>query len=304
MPILKQVRTDRRRKESCWLNTFAANVTSQTGEDGILEKLFETIGAGSKWCVEFGAWDGRKFSNTSTLIADKDWSGVLIEGSAKKYPDLLATYAGNNRAICLNAIVRPEVGDGSLDSHLATTPIPKLFDLLSIDIDGNDYYVWQSTEIYRPRVVVIEFNPSIPNDVIFVQDRDLMVNQGCSLLALIGLGKAKGYELACVTNLNAIFLDAKEFPQLRIYDNSIDSMAFPACDAKYFDGYDGTLFHVGMNKLHWVKDVQIGAEDLQVIEPSRRGWYRRNQNVIAYRPGSPSSCRLNRSDAREVDLTT
>jgi hypothetical protein len=271
MPILRQVRVDRRKKESCWLNTFAANVTSQTGEDGILAKLFDEIGEGSKWCVEFGAWDGKKFSNTFSLIAEKDWSGVLIEGSAAKFSDLVATYADNTRAICLNAIVHPEAGNGSLDSYLATTPIPKTFDLLSIDVDGNDYYIWETTEIYRPRVVVIEFNPAIPNDVIFIQDRDLMINQGCSLRALVELGKAKGYELACATKFNGIFVDAKEFPQLRIYDNSVDAMSFPACDAKFFDGYDGTLFHVGMNRLHWMKAIEFGAEDLQILEPSRRG---------------------------------
>jgi hypothetical protein len=270
VPILKQKRRDRRKPDSCVLLEHAANVTSQSGEDGVLARIFAIIGERSRWCVEFGAWDGRKASNTYALIHDKGWSGVLIEGAEPKFRKLERTYAGNPRAVCLHGVVHPGDGAGSLDAHLDGTAIPKDFDLVSIDIDGNDYHVWESLVRHRPRVVVIEFNPCIPNDVLFVQDPDLRVNQGCSLLALVELGRRKGYELACVTESNGIFVDAGEFPALGIADNDIDAMAYPKCDAKYFDGYDGTLFHVGSLKLHWVKDVRFGPEDLQVIAPEQR----------------------------------
>lgn len=270
MPTLKQVRKDRRDARSCFLLEHAADVTSQSGEDGILRKLFELLGAPSRWCVEFGAWDGRKFSNTYNLLQNAGWSGVLIEGDPEKFTRLRKTYAENPRAVCLEGLVRAGDGPGSLEEFLRRTPIPKSFDLLSIDIDGNDYHVWEYLTRYRPRVVVIEFNPYIPNDVIFVQDLDPAINQGASLRALIELGRRKGYELACVTESNGIFVVADEYPRLGIPDNDIDLMAYPKCDGKYFDGYDGTLFHVGSLKLHWVKDVRFGPQDLQVIEPSRR----------------------------------
>jgi hypothetical protein len=133
-------------------------------------------------------------------------------------------------------------------------------------------------------VVVIEFNPCIPNDIIFVQDCDLSINQGCSLLALIELGRKKGYELACVTDSNAVFVGADDFPALGISDNSIDAMAFPRCDAKYFDGYDGTLFHVGSHKLHWVADARFGAEDLQILPPEQRKYRHAIVNAATGRP--------------------
>src|SRR5690242_19239935 len=102
MPILKQVRTDRRNKISCFLLDYASDVTSQSGEDGIIRKVFEIIGTSSRWCVEFGAWDGRKFSNTYNLIQNEQWSGVLIEGAQAKFQKLKRTYANNPLAVCIH----------------------------------------------------------------------------------------------------------------------------------------------------------------------------------------------------------
>lgn len=271
MPVIKQIRKNLRNRKSCWLAAHAANVTSQYGEDGIIAKLFELIGEQSRWCVELGAWDGKLYSNTYDLIANRGWSGVLIEGSADKFPELQRTHAGNPRAVCVNAIVQPSSGTGSLEAQLATTEIPRGFDLLSIDIDGNDYYLWESMTSYTPRLVVIEFNPMIPNDILFIQDRDIAINQGCSLRALIELGKTKGYELAAVTTTNAMFVTKGEFSKLGIADNDIDAMFFSVCDGKYFDGYDGTLYHVGSQRLHW-KRVEFDVDELQILWRAERGY--------------------------------
>ncbi len=270
MPVIKQIRTDLRNKKSCWLAAYAANVTSQSGEDGIIAKLFELIGEQSRWCVEFGAWDGKLFSNTYDLIANRGWSGVLIEGSQEKFADLKRTYAGNPRAVCVHAIVQPSSGADSLEAHLTTTELPRDFDLLSIDIDGNDYHVWESLTSYRPRLVVIEFNSVIPNDILFIQDPDIAINQGCSLRALIELGKRKGYELAATTSTNAMFVLKSEFGKLGIANNDIVAMFYSACDGKYFDGYDGTLYHIGSPRLHWKKHGEIGVDELQILWRAER----------------------------------
>lgn len=270
MPIIEQVKKDRRKPESCFLNKFSGNKTSQAGEDGILAKLFEIIAIESRWCVEFGAWDGKKYSNTYELIANQGWSGVLIEGSEEKFAELLKTYAGNDKAVCVNGMVLPHKGHDSLESHLERTPLPKRFDLLSIDVDGNDYHIWESMETYEPRVVVIEFNPTIPSDIVFVQDADISINQGCSLRALVELGKRKGYELACATTLNGIFVRSDEFGKLGIADNDIEAMARQAFDAKFFQGYDGTLYTFGLPKLMWRGGVPIAPDALQILKPEDR----------------------------------
>ena len=142
-----------------WLLEHASDVTSQNGEDGIIAKILEVIGTPRGWCVEFGAWDGRYLSNTHNLIANKDFYAVMIEGSATRFRDLMAAFKDNPKVYPVNAFVGFTEADG-LDAILARTPIPEEFDVLSIDIDGNDYHVWSAVTRYRPRVVVIEYNPT------------------------------------------------------------------------------------------------------------------------------------------------
>jgi hypothetical protein len=270
MPIINQIRQSRLDPKSTILIEFSKDVTSQCGEDGIREKIFEIIGTKNKWCVEFGAWDGKKYSNTYDLINNNGWNGILIEGNDERFVELSETYAHNELAHLVCQTVGFDPKSDSLDYILASVEnAPKNIDMISIDIDGNDYYIFESLVDFRPRVVIIEFNPSIPNDVFFVQDRDFTINQGCSLLALIELGKTKGYELVAATWFNAFFVVAEEFPKFDIADNSIDAMYTPFQDGRIFHGYDGTIFCVGMEKLLWHK-IEIAADALQILGPDQR----------------------------------
>ncbi|MBC8241655.1 MAG: hypothetical protein H8E30_14435 [Alphaproteobacteria bacterium] len=238
-------------EKSRYLRQYASDVTSQSGEDGILKHIFQIIGADNEWCVEFGAWDGKEYSNTYTLVAENGWNGVLIEAQAKRFKELEATYRGNDRAILINAFVGFDAEKDSIDYMLAKTDIPTNFDLIIIDIDGNDWHVWNSMQRYRPRVVVIEHNPTVQNDVIFIQELSPEVQQGCSLRALIMLGKSKGYELICTTNYNAIFVVEEEFSKFGIADNSIDAMHVPLMDGRIFHCYDTSVHCIGMPNLIW-----------------------------------------------------
>ena len=172
-----------------WLLDHAANKNSQFGEDGIIAKILDVIGEPTHWCVEFGAWDGRHLSNTYDLISSKDYSAVLIEGSESRHRELAARFKDNANVHAMHAFVGFGTNDG-LDTLLAETEIPQDFDLLSIDIDGNDYRAWKAVSHYRPRVVVIEYNPTVPSSVEFIQAADMSVNQGCSILSLKKLGSA------------------------------------------------------------------------------------------------------------------
>ena len=75
-------RVDRTKPESAFIRSFASNVTSQYGEDGMIAKIFEFIGVKNRWCVEFGAWDGKYLSNTWDLINNKGWSRFLLKATA------------------------------------------------------------------------------------------------------------------------------------------------------------------------------------------------------------------------------
>jgi hypothetical protein len=179
------------KRNDLWLTEYACNVTSQYGEDGIIEKVLETLGVNDKWCVEFGSWDGKACSNTYNLISEKGYSAVLIEGNRKRYKDLLKTFTCNDKVIMINKFVGFDKENG-LDSILKETSIPVDFDLLSIDIDGNDYHVWKAIEDYKPKAVVIEFNPTIHKTVEFVQPPDPRLQQGSSLLSITKLANSKG----------------------------------------------------------------------------------------------------------------
>jgi hypothetical protein len=255
--------------DSTWLRKHRGNVTSQCGEDGIIAKVFEIIKQHGKVCVEFGAWDGMKHSNTFALIKQRGWSGYLIESNAEKFKALQDTYRGHPNVELINRFVRLDKGDGTIDEILAEHKCPAEIDLLSIDIDGNDYYVWESMTEPTAKVVVIEFNPTVPNDVIFVQDRSFDVNQGCSLLALTVLAREKGYELVCATPLNAIFVRIEYFALFNIEDNSIDAMYQPGMNGRIFHGYDGTIHMVGMPRLGW-HEVHLTSENFQVLPPNLR----------------------------------
>jgi hypothetical protein len=238
-------------KSPTWLLDFRHNVFSQTGEDGIIEKILGTIGETDRWCVEFGAWDGKHLSNTRNLIEHHDYSAVLLEGSKEKFRQLEANCRHTEKVIPLNQYVG--FGDeDNLDKILSATPVPVDFDLLSIDIDGNDFHVWKAMSVYRPKVVCVEFNPTIPTEVRFVQRPDPRVNQGCSLLALVDLAKEKGYQLISVLPFNAFFVLGKYYGRFSLPDNRPAILRTDLSNITYiFSGYDGTLFLDGHRRLPW-----------------------------------------------------
>lgn len=233
-----------------WLAECAATVHSQFGEDGILAAVLATLPQRDGWCVEFGAWDGKHLSNTYRLIDEAGYSAVLIEADAKKFADLCRNFAAWDRVKPVNAYVGWDRASG-LDAVLPES-VPRDFDLLSIDIDGNDYHVWEAVEVYRPKVVIIEFNPTIATEVEFVQDRHPGVNQGASLLSITEMAKAKGYELVATTLANGVFVDRCFFSAFGIADNSPANLRRDLSQITHlFCGFDGQVFLRGNRTLPW-----------------------------------------------------
>ncbi len=234
-----------------WPLDQARDEFSQAGEDGVAEAILAELPDRNNWVVEFGAWDGLHLSNSRHFITSQDFSAVLIEGSTERFAELEARYADRPDVHTLNVFVRTS-GDDTLDQILAGTPIPKDFDYLSIDIDGNDYHVWKSLGQYRPKLVVIEFNPTVPSDVEFVQADDFGVKHGTGLLSMVRLGQEKGYELVTLTAANAFFVPKEHFDPLGIADNSISTLRRDTSSVTHvFSGYDGTVFVQGNKELPW-----------------------------------------------------
>jgi len=230
------------------LLNYKKTITSQFGEDGIIEKIFEIIKPTNKWCVEFGAGDGKYLSNTWNLI-NKGWTGILIESNKEKFNRIPI----NNKIFKYNKFVNFE-GNNTIDNILKKiNSAPKDIDLISIDIDGIDYHIWKSLKEVEPKVIIIEFNPTIDNNIIFIQNKDMKVNQGSSLKAIVELGRKKGYELIAVTDTNAIFVKGKYFELFDIKDNSINTLN---TKGKYYQTqvaqfYDGTIMLTGNKKRFW-----------------------------------------------------
>jgi len=259
------------------LNHHRANVCSQFGEDGLIGFALDTLqDAGialTNWSVEFGAWDAVRFSNTRALIDHRGFTGVYIEADADRHRELIKRNAGNDRIIPIRAMVGFTPQD-SLDTILAGTDCPERFDVCSIDIDGNDYHVWRAVERYRPRLVIIEFNPTIPNTIEFVQKADPRIAQGASLAAITGLANDKGYELIATTSINALYVERESAPLFNLPDNSLDALHADASMLTYlFHGYDGTVFVGGHAQLIWHK-LPITASRCQQLPTPLRSYPR------------------------------
>jgi hypothetical protein len=178
------------------------NVHSQVGEDGIIAAICRELGITTGTAVEFGAWDGVHLSNTAAL-REAGWETCLIEGDPDRYATLVKNFSGNNKVIPIQAWVQRD-GPNQLDTLLARH-FSKPIDLLSIDIDGDDYHIFDSL-VMRPRIIVIELNPTIPPFIDRVNPHGS--NKGSSLAALARLAKSKGYDLVHATVFNAFFVDA------------------------------------------------------------------------------------------------
>lgn len=133
---------DRRKPESIPFQAFRRDITSQCGEDGVIARIFELIGTYNKVCIEFGAAEGRALSNTWSLINGHGWHGILIEGHPGRFRELKANYASCSRARLINRYI--DVAGNSLNIILGEVGCPTEPDFLSIDIDGDDWHIWQS----------------------------------------------------------------------------------------------------------------------------------------------------------------
>lgn len=180
-----------------FLSKFSSNAYSQHGEDGILHAIFEFIGIEHNRCMEFGAWDGLQMSNTAELWKEKAWKAILAESDPVKFQQLQLNTSGKDIELH-NCRIVPE-GENSVDVIL----MGRKLDLISIDVDGDDWIIWDAMET-RPRVVVIEYNASIPIPVVLAQTSGEYF--GASAEAMIEIGFNKLYTLVCMTDSNCIFI--------------------------------------------------------------------------------------------------
>ena len=176
------------------INLFEQRFYSQNGEDGIIKIIFDKIKTTNKFCVEFGI---QSIEGNTIYLQKKGWNCLWMDGN------------GDGKIIKKEYITAENI-----NFLFKKYNVPKEFDLLSIDIDSNDYWVWKAVLGYSPCVVIIEYNATIPlteNKTVKYYPElhwDGTNYFGASLLALETLGKSKGYTLIACDNagVNAFFV--------------------------------------------------------------------------------------------------
>lgn len=189
-------------------------VYSQAGEDGLIGFLVRNVRLPRRYFVEFGV-EIYTEANTRFLLTSEGWSGLVMDGSAANIEYIrrdpaywrcdLTAVSGFITAENINALLTANGASGEIG-------------LLSIDIDGNDYWVWKATVAVSPAIVVIEYNSrfgpdrsvTVPYDPHFVRSRahPSSLYFGASLRALVSLGERKGYAFVGSNRLgsNAFFV--------------------------------------------------------------------------------------------------
>lgn len=194
------------------LRHFSFDVTSQHGEDGMIAHLIEALGLRPGLCLEFGAWDGKHLSNTWRLWAQAGWKALLIEADPRRFEALRRLTSGFAGVTCMRELV----GSGpesTLDRVVERAGVDTPLEILSVDIDGDDYWVWHDAAV-QPAVVVIEYNASFAPEVRYVPPRGR--HTGASAAAFVELGSSKGYSLVDLTKTNLVFVKSDLLGRLAV----------------------------------------------------------------------------------------
>jgi hypothetical protein len=189
---------------------------SQCDEDGILLYLFSLIGTFNKTCVEICAADGIQ-CNTTNLIINHGWWGHLFDGGQDNVARGRAFFEGHKDTfIHPPTFTRAWITAESVNEVIARSGTSGKIDLLSLDLDGVDYWVWKAITIIDPVVVVCEVHNPAPPDVAvtipyrhdFVLSSFTDLFRGASLAAMVKLGNEKGYRLVGTNRygFNAFFV--------------------------------------------------------------------------------------------------
>lgn len=251
------------------LSEVEFKVFSQFGEDGIVQYLISRIPIKNKIFIEFGV-ERYKESNTRFLLINNNWRGLLVDGNPKhieyiKNDEVYWKY--DITAIC--AFITRE----NINHIFSSNNFEGDIGLLSIDIDGNDYWVWEAIEVVNPRIVICEYNSAlgcehavtVPYDPNFNRHEAHYSNLyfGASLPALYSLAERKGYSfIGCNSAGNNAFLVRKDlaniFKKPTIEEGYVYSKFRESRDRK------GRLTYVS------VKDRKKIIEDLVVYNTQTR----------------------------------
>jgi hypothetical protein len=183
------------------LKKVGFGVFSQFDEDGIIQFLISHLEIRNETFIEFGVGHYEE-SNTRFLLINNNWQGMVMEGSKESIDYIKKDRVSRRFDLQARCVF---ITRETIDELLRSSGFDEDLGLLSIDIDGNDYWVWEAINSVRPRIVICEYNSvfgvdpiSVPYQADFVRTKAHYSNlyYGCSLSALVHLARNKGYILA------------------------------------------------------------------------------------------------------------
>jgi len=258
------------------LDRFEFKVFSQWGEDRIIQFLIRHTKIPNKIFVEFGVEDYTE-ANTRFLLINDNWSGLVMDASKSninfiKSDDIFWRY--DLKAVC------SFIASDNINQLISENIKEKDTGILSIDIDGNDYWVWKAIDRISPRIVICEYNGifgcehsvTVPYEKNFGRTKKHYSNLywGASLPALCHLAESKGYVfVGCNSNGNNAFFVRKDacslppvdckrgfvmpkFRESRARNNKLSSLAGPA---KVTAIYNMELFDIKLGKNILIRDL-------------------------------------------------
>ncbi len=193
------------------LQRFENQVFSQNGEDGVLAEIFRRIGTTDRTFLEIGVGDG--LENNTAYLLTQGWKGWWLDGDHEGMEKAKNTFwqpLARGDLKLRETLITAE----NINGTLSELGVPNEFDLFSLDIDRNTYFVWRALKHLRPRVILIEYNSHYPPHVEWTVEYkpELLYNatsyMGANLKAYEKLGAELGYALVgCETSgINAFFV--------------------------------------------------------------------------------------------------
>lgn len=255
------------------LSEIEFSVFSQWGEDGIIEWIVNKTKNIPKSFVEFGV-ENYNESNTRFLLQNRNWKGLVIDSSEKNILDVKARpiYWKHSLTAVSSFITRENINDLLLNNGFSGE-----IGILSIDIDGNDYWIWEAIDVVNPQILIIEYNSclgdlmplTIPYDKDFMRTKKHYSNlyYGASIAAIKHLAAIKGYELIGSNSAgsNAFFLRTDIALDLRM--SISDTNALPSM-FRESRGKDKSLTCItGMNRSAIIADLPLHNVADNTISP-------------------------------------
>lgn len=256
------------------IKDYEFKVFSQWGEDGIIQYLIKSIEIQNKTFIEFGVEDFFE-SNCRFLLMKDNWKGFVVDGSTSNIQRLKNSYFyWKYELVALDQFITRD----NIEGILATSGFEEDLGILSIDLDGNDFFILEAINNFKPRILICEYNPvfggarkiTIPYQADFYRTNTHYSNLywGASLAAISHLADKKGYALVGTNTAGSnAFYVRKDLLNDSVEVLSVESVYSPSNCRESRDEYGNLTYVTGNKRLEVIKGLPVYEVEKGAIEP-------------------------------------